>query len=365
MRVGNITSALESFAPPALQESYDNSGLLIGSVSDECQGVLLTVDVTPAVVREAIAKKCDLIVAHHPLIFKGLKRLNGYTPVEQAVIEAVRNGIAIYACHTSLDNAPEGVSKEMAKKLGLNDIATLDPQQGKLLKLVVYVPKDNVEEVRLALFDAGCGGIGTYDSCSFASEGTGTFRPLQGSDPYVGTVGQTEYQPETRLEVIVPSWLRRKAEEALLQVHPYEQPAYEFIQPIATPTLYGCGAIGNVDRPISSVELAQLVKKTFDSSVARCTDPERFTSIRRVAMCGGSGSFLIEQAIKSGAQAFITSDTKYHDFQDYSDSIFIIDIGHHESENCTKEIFYRIITEKFPNFAVKYSETDTNPIKYL
>lgn len=365
MLIGHITAALEEVAPVALQEDYDNCGLIIGSPADECTGVLVAVDVTPAVVQEAIDTGCNLIVAHHPLIFRGIKRLNGSTPVEQSVKKALCGGIAVYACHTSMDNAPGGVSHKMAQMLGLENTRVLDPQADRTVKLTVFVPTDHVEHVRMALFDAGAGRIGNYDSCSYASEGTGTFRALDGADPYVGTVGETHYEPETRLEVILPQWRRKSVEQALLQTHPYEEPAYEFTPVINTSLHSGCGAVGNLPSPLQPLQLVEKVKSTYSSPVTRCSAYPSDAPIRRVALCGGSGSFLIPKAIAAGAQAIVTSDTKYHDFLDYANTILIIDIGHHESENCTKEIFYNIIKEKFPIFAVRYSQSDINPINYL
>ncbi len=364
MNIADIVSLLEKQAPIALQEDYDNCGLLVGSSTWECSGVLLTVDVTPDVVQEAIDSDLNMIVAHHPLIFKGLKRLSGNSVVERSVNMAIKNDIAIYACHTSIDNALGGVSHQMAKKLALTEIKTLAPQHGKLLKLTVFVPHRHADSVSNALFAAGAGKIGNYDSCSYTSEGVGSFRACQGANPFVGGIGEIHHEPETKIEVVLPSWRRSAVIEAMLQAHPYEEPAYDIIATENT-ALTGCGAIGNLSEPLSASLLVEKVKTVFGSPITRCSKFDMNTPISRVAMCGGSGSFLVPNAIAQGAQAFITSDTKYHDFIDYADKILIIDIGHHESENCTKDIFYHIITEKFPIFAVRYSQSDINPIKYL
>lgn len=364
MKISDLVSHLESFAPIALQEDYDNCGLLIGSPSWECTGALLTVDVTPDVVQEAVDCNHNLIIAHHPLIFHGLKRLSGNSITEQSVRTAIKHDIAIYACHTSIDNAFCGVSYRMANLLGLVDIKTLNPQKGKLMKLSVFVPHSHVKQVSNALFSAGAGKIGNYDSCSYMSNGLGTFRACDGANPYVGSIGETHSEPETKIEVILPAWLKRPIEKVLLESHPYEEPAYDFVL-IEGNSITGCGAIGNLQKPLTAREFIQQVKKVFCSPIARCNKFPLDTKISRIAMCGGSGSFLIGNAINQGAQVFITSDTKYHDFIDYADKILIIDIGHHESENCTKDIFYHIITEKFPIFAVRYSQTDINPINYL
>lgn len=367
MRIADIIGAIEHAAPRALQEDYDNCGLQLGDARRECTGVLLSVDVTPAVVTEAVETGCNLIVAHHPLLFKGLKRITGATNVERCVMEALKHDIAIYAAHTSLDNASEGVSKEMARMLGVTDVEPLEPARGKMQKLVTYVPAEYAEKVRSALFEAGAGHIGNYDSCSYNLEGQGTFRALDGAEPFVGEQGKLHFEAETRIEVIVPAWLAGKAEQALIAAHPYEEPAYEFL-PIANECrAYGAGCIGILPDPLSPMEFVERVKATFSSPVARCTAAvtDSGKKIRRVAMCGGSGGSLTGAALAKGADAYITSDTRYHDFSDYGDRLLIVDIGHHESESCTKQIFYRIISEKFANFAVRYAHADKNPIYYV
>lgn len=365
MTTGHIISPLEAFAPVALQESYDNCGLIIGSALDECTGAMLTVDCTEAVVEEAIAKGCNLIIAHHPLIFKGVRRLNGRTNQERAILTAIRNNIAVYACHTCLDSAPGGVSQRMARMLDLDNVVPLEQPEGKLLKLTVYVPEADAEHLRLALADAGAGEIGNYDFCSYTIKGEGRFRAKDGANPYVGEIGEIHQEKEDCIQAILPVWRRRAVESALLQTHPYEEPAYEFITLDNTPSMTGLGAVGNLDEPVSPSKLVEMVKQTFGSPVARCSAYDEDSRIRRVAVCGGSGASLISRAISAGAQAIVTSDVKYHDFVDYAGDILIIDIGHHESENCSKSIFFDIISEKFPNFALWYAKADVNPINYL
>lgn len=364
MKISDIISPLEAFAPLSLQENYDNCGLQVGDRSAECTGVLLALDATPEVMAEALARGCNLVVTHHPLLFRGLKHITGATRVEQTVIAAISSGIAIYSLHTAIDNAPGGVSHEMARLLGLREVSTLDPMAGKLLKLVVYVPDDDADRVATALFDAGAGKMGRYDSCSYGSRGQGTFRPLEGSHPYVGRPGHVHYEPETRLEVLVPEWIKPAATAALLKTHPYEHPAYEYIRIDNVAPLYGSGAVGTLESPMSAGELTDLIKATFHSPVVRTTAPPP-DLIVKVALCGGSGSFLIDRAISAGAEAIITSDTSYHNFVDYTGRIFICDIGHYESEYCVKKIFYNIIRKKFPTFAVEMAQTDVNPIHYL
>ncbi len=365
MLIANIISALEDFAPLSLQEDFDNSGLQVGNKSAECNGVLLCVDVTPAIIDEAIEKGCNLVVSHHPLLFKGLKRITGATLVERTILKAISANIAIYSCHTSADNAFNGVSWKMAELLGLTDVRTLSRQKNKMMKLSVMVPVDHLETVRLALFDAGAGTLGNYDSCSFSTKGEGTFRALDGANPYVGNIHEFHFEQEIRLDVILPVWLKKRVESALCMVHPYEEPAYEFISLENDSPYTGLGTIGQYEDPISPYELIEKVKKAFNSPITRCTTFDDELMVKRVAMCSGSGSSFIKDAIASGAQAFITSDTRYHDFIDYASDILIVDIGHYESEQCTKDIFYHVITEKFPNFAVYYSDKEQNPINYL
>ena len=363
MNIGEIISTLEAFAPPALQEGYDNTGMQVGDKSAECIGALLCVDVTPAVIDEAIERHCNLIISHHPLIFKGVKRLTGVTVVERCIIKAIQSHIAIYSCHTAIDTTINGVSWKMAERLKLKNVRVLDAQQHLTLKLSVIIPDSHVNEVRDAIFDAGAGELGNYDSCGFAVNGQGSFRAKEGANPFIGSIGELHHENETRLDVILPIWLRNRVEKALLNAHPYEVPAYEFIM-LENKATTGLGVIGELETPINAQCLVDKVKKAFSSPVARCSCL-RDTTIKTVALCGGSGSSLISNAINSGAQAFISSDTKYHDFVDHANDIFIIDIGHFEGEQCTKEIFYHIIREKFPNFAVYYSEIEKNPINYL
>lgn len=364
MLIADIIAALEAKAPRRLQEDYDNSGLQIGSPLNECTGVMLCVDATPEVIAEAKKQGCNLVVSHHPLFFKGVRQLIGSTPVQVTAIDAIAAGISVYSCHTSLDNAYGGVSWVMAQKLGLTGVSVLDPQYGRLMKLAAMVPADQAELVRLALFDAGAGAIGNYDCCSYSVDGTGSFRALEGANPYVGELLDIHREPEVKVEVILPAALRNRVESALREVHPYEEPAYDFISLANASTRDGSGVYGVLDEPVTPDVLIGRVKQQFNSPVVRCSRlPEG--KISRIALCGGSGSSLFGKALARGAQVMITSDTKYHDFVDYSGYLLIIDIGHYESEYCTKEIFYRIITEKFPNFAVYNSVTEKNPINYL
>ena len=366
MKISDLIGAIEDAAPRALQESYDNSGLQLGDCGRACTGALLTVDVTPAVVNEAIECGCNLIISHHPLLFNGLKRITGSTDVEVSVALALKHDITIYSAHTSIDSAPGGISWTMSSMLGLKNAKVLEPAAGKMSKLVTYVPVSHAQSVRQAMFDAGAGHIGNYDSCSYNIEGSGTFRALNGANPFVGDLNRIHVENETRIEVIVPDWKTRDVEQALLAAHPYEEPAYEFLS-IANPCKsIGLGCVGDLEQPLAATDFVDLVKSTFGVPVARCTNVVNSGRlIKRVGLCGGSGSSMIRSAVGAGADAYITSDTSYHNFVDMADRLLIVYIGHHESESCSKAIFYRIITEKFPNFAVRYAHTDYNPINYV
>lgn len=366
---GEIIAAIEAVANPAWQEDWDNSGLQVGSRADLCTGVLICVDVTEDVVAEAVQTGCSLIVSHHPLIFKGMKSIVGRTPAERCVLAAIRAGISVYSSHTALDNAPDGVSHVMAARLGVEVRRPLAPLPAQWLVLNVRVPQSHAESVRQALFDAGAGQMGRYDGCSFNVDGTGTFRPLEGSDPHVGNVGEDHDEPETQISVIVPSHLQRRVESALLEVHPYETPAYEFLTVANRDPYVGCGVTGVLDERLKAADLITRVKEVFGTPVVRCTDIGRAmdpeTPVSRVAICGGAGGSMIGDAISAGAQVYITGDIRYHDFLDCGGDIWLMDIGHYEGEQCTKDIFYQIITQKFPNFAVRKSQCGSNPVQYV
>ncbi|MFZ4261465.1 Nif3-like dinuclear metal center hexameric protein [Sphingobacterium sp. HJSM2_6] len=363
MKISELTNYLETIAPLAYQESYDNSGLLVGHPNQEIEKALIALDCTEAVIDDAIAKGCDLVIAHHPIIFSGLKRLNGSNYIERTILKAIKNDIAIYAIHTNLDNIYGGVSSKIAERLGLLQHAVLKPKKNLLKKLVVFVPRAHVEAVRSALFDAGAGSVGAYDECSYNTAGYGTFRPLAGANPSIGEIGVQERVEETKIEVIFPSNLERKLILALYASHPYEEVAYDLISLENSHAQVGSGAIGNLQSPMQEQDFLALLKDKLKVNVIRHS--KLFNKpIQRVAVCGGAGGFLLADAKRSGADIFITADYKYHEFFDAEEDIIIADIGHYESEQFTQELLLEIIQKKFANFAVLLTEIDTNPIKY-
>jgi len=364
LKVKDIIASIEEIAPLSYQESYDNAGLIVGRYDWEITGALICLDVVEEVVEEAIQKGLNLIISHHPIVFKGLKRFNGNNYVERTVMLAIQNNIAIYSAHTNLDSVKGGVSDKMCDVLGLVNRKVLDPVSEDLKKLVTYVPSDKAEEVRKSLFEAGAGQIGNYDSCSFNSKGEGTFKANESTTPYVGKQGALHYECETRIETIFPKHLQGKVVSALLRSHPYEEVAYDIYALDNKNPQVGLGMIGELETPMDSQEFLKKLKDLFLCGAIRHT-PIIKDKIRKVALCGGSGSFLLRKAMASKADIYISGDFKYHEFFDAEGKLIIADIGHYESEQFTREIFYEIVTKKFPNFAVRISEINSNPINYL
>ncbi|MCC2599811.1 Nif3-like dinuclear metal center hexameric protein [Sphingobacterium sp. FBM7-1] len=363
MKIKELVQYLEQVAPLAYQESYDNSGLLVGNPEDEIQQALIALDCTEEVVDEAIAKGCDIIIAHHPIVFTGLKKLNGKNYVERVIIKAIQHRIALYAIHTNLDNVLPGVSGKIAEKLGLESFAILRPKRNLLKKLAVFVPRTHVEFVRTALFDAGAGAIGDYDECSYNTSGYGTFRPLAGANPTIGNLNQQERVEETKIEVIYPERLERAILVSMYAAHPYEEVAHDIFVLENTLHTVGAGAIGNLPQPMEEAEFLTYLKDRLNVEVIRHTKLLN-KPISRVAVCGGAGGFLLNDAKRSGADIFISADYKYHEFFDAEGEIVIADIGHFESEQFTQELLLEIIQKKFANFAVLLTGIETNPIKY-
>jgi dinuclear metal center YbgI/SA1388 family protein len=364
VQMKEIARTLEDLAPLSFQESYDNSGLQVGDMGMEVTGILIALDVTEKVIDEAAGLGFNLVISHHPVIFGGLKSVTGRTAPERIVKKAIQQGIALYSSHTNMDAVPGGVNSAMAGRLGLTRQRILEPVKGRLKKLAVYVPHAYLEKVRTAMFEAGAGHIGAYDSCSFNLEGKGTFRGGEGTDPFVGKPGELHQEPETRVETIVPDHLAGRVVKAMVAAHPYQEVAYD-IYPLENESGgAGMGMVGELEVPMDEVAFLNFVKERFGVAVIRHSELLG-SAVRRVAVCGGSGSFLTGKAIGSGADVFITGDLKYHQFSEADGRIVLMDIGHFESEQFTRELFYDLLMKKFPKFAIRLSEADTNPIKYF
>jgi dinuclear metal center YbgI/SA1388 family protein len=364
MKIGEIISFLESLAHPSLQEQYDNAGLLTGDAGWECKGMICSLDAIEEVVKEAVEKKCNLIVAHHPIIFGGLKKINGKNYVEKTVIRAIKNDIAIYAIHTNLDNVIDGVSGKMAKMLGLKNVSVLSPKLNTLKKLFTFVPVDKAEQVRNAIFAAGGGYIANYSECSFNVEGEGTFKGEEGTKPYAGDIGKRHTEKELKIEVILPAYLENKIVAAMKAAHPYEEVAYDVVDLSNMNQRVGSGVIGELAEPVEEKKFLQKLKEVFGLQVLRHTALSGKT-ISKVALCGGAGSFLTAKALSAGANVYVTADMKYHEFFDANGRMLIADIGHYESEQFTINLLQEILEKKFPTFAVLKTGVETNPVKYF
>ncbi|UEG49799.1 Nif3-like dinuclear metal center hexameric protein [Ferruginibacter lapsinanis] len=364
MKINEIVSFLETIAPASLQESYDNAGLLTGSASWECTGIITTLDATEVIVDEAIKNNCNLIVAHHPVIFGGLKSITGKNYVEQTVIKAIKNDIAIYAIHTNLDNVINGVNGKIADKLELINRSILSPKKNNLKRLVTFAPVDHAEKVRAAIFAAGGGHVGNYSECSFNINGEGTFLANEGTDPFIGKIGERHTEPEVRIEIIFPEWIEKAVIAAMKTAHPYEEVAYDIINLDNMHQDIGSGLVGELPAAIDETSFLKQLKQVFGLSVIKHTGLTG-KAVKKVALCGGAGSFLIGAATAAGADFYITGDIKYHEFFDANNRLVIADIGHYESEQFTIDLLFDILTEKFPNFAVLKTGVKTNPVHYF
>ena len=364
MKIKEMIRPLEEMAPTSLQETYDNSGLLIGSPDDDIHGVLISLDLTEIVIEEAIKKNCNLIITHHPIIFSGMKRINGKNATERIVSNSIKNNIAVYAIHTNLDNVDTGINKILCDKLGLKNCRILAPKKDLLRKLVTFCPVDHADKVRQALFDAGAGSIGNYDNCSFNTAGTGSFKGSSNSNPFAGEKGKQHFENEIRIETIYPVYREEIVVQALLKVHPYEEVAYDLFKLENKFNRTGAGMIGELQEKTTEINFLKFVKTVTGTGLIRHS---RFTGnpIHKVAVCGGSGSFLIRDAMSAGADIFITGDVKYHDFFEAENKMLIADIGHFESEQFAKELIYNVLKKNFPTFAVLISENNTNSVNYL
>jgi dinuclear metal center YbgI/SA1388 family protein len=364
MIVKDITNYLEELAPLQYAEDFDNVGLLVGNYHKEVSGVLVTLDTLEESVEEAIAKNCNLIISFHPIIFSGLKKLNGTTYVERVVMKAIKNDIAIYASHTALDNSKNGVSAKMCEVLGLQNTKILIPKKGIIKKLTTFVPSKNAEALRSSLFKVGAGNIGNYNHCSFSNTGHGTFRGNEDSNPVIGEKGKLHTEKETQISVVFESKNEACILKSLQENHPYEEVAYELITTENVHQNIGMGMIGELSSEMDETAFLLYVKKIMQTDCIRHSNLIN-KKIKKIAVLGGSGSFAISNAIKAGADAYVSADFKYHEFFKAENRILLADIGHYESEQFTKNLLVDYLTKKFTNFAIVLSQKSTNPIYYI
>lgn len=363
MILRDLIAELEKEIPRDLQESYDNTGLQLGNSEAEVSKALICMDITMQTLEEAVKEGCDLIISHHPMIFKAFKKIDFSNEQGQMINYAVKNNLAIYSMHTSIDKYRYGVSYALAEKLGLENISVLQPEYGVLKKLVTYCPSAQAQTLRSALFKAGAGHIGNYDSCSFNIEGEGTFRGLDGTKPFVGIPGQLHTEKETRIELIFPDWKKSSVLRALLANHPYEEVAYDIYTLENELFTTGLGAVGDLKKALNVNDFLNMLQNLFGNSPLRYNAYDKM--IKRVALCGGSGASMLEKAVASGADAFITGDVKYHDFQAAGNKILMVDAGHYETEIQVLQVIKKLISEKIPTFVTLISKTNTNFVKYL
>lgn len=364
MFIKEIINNLEMLAPPVLQESYDNAGLITGNGNLECTGALVCLDAVPAIIDEAIERKCNLVVAHHPIVFKGLKKITGKNYVEETIIKAIKNDIAIYAIHTNLDNVMHGVNAKIAALLGLQNTRILSPKPSMLQKLVVFVPASHKDVLVNALFDAGAGEIGNYSECSFVLEGEGTFKPGESAKPFSGKQGERSVEKESRIEVIFESWKNHEILAAMRAAHPYEEVAYYLSSLENDFAETGSGMVGELPEEMAEENFLAHLKKVFKTGTVRHT-AFLGKNVKKVGLCGGAGIFLLGHAIASKADVYVTADIKYHEFFDADGKILLADIGHYESEQFTIDLLTDHLLQNFPNFAVLKTGLNTNPVRYL
>ncbi len=364
MKIKQVTDFLESLAPLSSQESYDNSGLLVGNSDSEITGILVSLDCTEQIVEEAISKGCNLIISHHPIIFGGIHKLTGSNYVERVIEKSIKHSIALYAIHTNLDNYRFGVNYRIGSLIGLSNLRILAPSSNTLNKLIVYVPASNKETLLEAMYSSGAGAIGNYDECSFQVSGTGSFRPNQAADPYMGDKFQRNESEEVKIELLVSSHVLPAVLGAMRAHHPYEEVAYYSIPLENKNQFEGAGMIGEFDEPMPTDVFLKKVKHVFNCGAIRYTKTAK-DSIKSVAFCGGSGVFLLKNAIQAKADIFVTADVKYHEFFNAEDHLILVDIGHFESEQYTSQLIADLLKEKFTTFAVHLTEINTNPINYL
>ena len=363
-KVKDLVAVIEEKYPKFVQESYDNSGLITGNKNNEIKNVLLSIDINEKVVDEAIEKNCNFIITHHPIIFRPLKKLTGSNHIERTIIKAIKSDIAIYGAHTSVDNSFEGLNKIICDKIGLKNYQIILPKEKILNKLVVFVPNSHAQEVRNAIFNAGAGHIGNYDSCSFNIDGTGTFKAGENTKPYVGEINKLHSESEVRIETIFPVFLKNKIVNAINKVHPYEEVAFDIYSVENEYQKFGTGMIGELEEEIDEIAFLKKIKEKLGLKCLKHSELQN-KKVKKIAICTGACHFLINNAIMQGADVFISSEFKYDQYISAQNEIVLVDAGHYETEIFINKLFYELLTKKFTTFAVKISESFSNPVKYL
>lgn len=362
-----IFQAIEKWAPKSLAYEWDNVGLQIGSYQNKAMRIMITLDVVESVVDEAIDKNIDLIIAHHPLLFKPLKQIDFNSPKGKIIHKLIRHNISVYAAHTNLDIANGGVNDMLCHALSIKPQKNvLNTSFDQLVKLVVFIPETHVEAVREALSNAGAGHIGNYSHCTFQSVGQGTFKPLKNATPYIGTENQLTFVNEVKLETIISNQKVSSLVQAMIKAHPYEEPAYDIIPLENKGTRYGLGKIGVLEKEMRLKKLATQVKETFAMPNVRVTG-NLDKVIKKVAIVGGSGEKYINNAAELGVDVLITGDMTFHTAQDALEmGLSVIDAGHY-IEKVMKESVKAYLDNYFKqtDLVCLISETNTDPFQFV
>jgi len=361
MKIKEIIQFLEQKFPLHWQEEYDNCGVQCGDKERTITGVVVCFDFSESILDEAIAKGANMVISHHPIIYRnGVKKIEPTNRIGKILCKALENKILLYSMHTNIDSGKNGGNDLFAEKLKLQKLSVLSPKENQFNKLVFYVPSENSVLVKEALFRIGCGNIGNYSHCSYTCEGIGSFKPLTGASPHIGKHNRMERVEEERVEMIFPKNRKRQVIETLYNQHPYEEPAFDIfpLENISRDT--GLGRIGVLQEPMSTKDFISFVKEKLKLENVRFSG-DLDLEIKKVAVCGGGGASFVTDALSAGAHAYITGDLKYHDFFIPENKMLLIDIGHFEGEHFIREIIIKLLQENFSTFATHFAETE-NPV---
>lgn len=365
--VGRVLQSLDAWAPPGQKADFDRVGLQVGDRAAEIDGVVVALDLTPAVIAEAQSVGAGMVVTHHPLLFKPVGQVTADDPVGSLVWQLARAGLSFAAVHTNLDAAWDGVSFALAEQLGVRNVDLLSPLDDVMRTVVVFAPEPSADTVRQSMTEAGAGRIGDYEGCSYTVSGTGRFVPLEGADPAVGSVGLGEVAEEVRIEAVVPAWKVSAVRRAVTAAHPYETPVIDVYANKVQATRQGYGAIGTLDQPLSLPAFLTHVRAVLGAGALRYVGDDT-QSVSRVAVCGGSGLSFLPHALRAGADAYVTADVTYHRFfealgTDGTPRIALIDAGHYETEAVAETLLADHLRTAFPTLDVRSTQTRTSPMR--
>ena len=358
MKIKEVIQFLEQKFPLHWQEDFDNCGVQCGDKERELTGIVVCFDMSEAVIDEALAQGSNMVISHHPIIYKhGLKKIEPTNRVGKIIYKALENKILLYSMHTNIDSGKAGGNVLFAKKLELQNLSVLVPKENQFCKLVVFVPAENSALLKEAMFKIGCGNIGNYSHCSYSCEGIGSFKPLTGVNPHIGKHNRLERVDEERIEMIFPKNIKRQVIETLYGHHPYEEPAFDIITLENQNREVGLGRIGLLPTSMLAKDFILYIKEKLNLDFVKFSG-NRDAEIKKVAVCGGGGASFISEALTAGVNAYITGDLKYHDFFIPENKMLLIDIGHFEGEHFIREIITSLLQENFNTFATHFTEVE-------